>query len=84
MVRKAMENTTSLLTTYDSIAGKSTIYIHQSGASVLSDNSLDDTFNNKVDSDETPSELDALADNAPHRQIDLGDSINQFIDGCVC
>lgn len=79
MVREALENVTSLLTMNESMTGKSTIYIHQSGASVLSDNSKGDTFNDKVYSDERPSELDALADDAPHRRIDVGNSVNKWM-----
>ena len=69
MVRDSLRSKLALLRI---AAGKSTIYIHQSGASVLSDGSSGNTFNKKVYSDEKPSELDALADDAPHRQVDLG------------
>lgn len=53
--------------------GLSTIYLHQSGASCLSD-ARDgvpaDNLNDKVYSDEKPEELDALPESAPHKHID--------------
>lgn len=53
--------------------GLSTIYLHQSGASCLSDarNGVPvDNLNEKVYSDEKPEELDALPATAPHKHID--------------
>ena len=52
--------------------GKRTIYLHQSGASVLSDTSSGNNVNNEVYSDKTAAQIDTLADTAPHRKIDLG------------
>ncbi|OAQ69775.1 NAD dependent epimerase/dehydratase family protein [Pochonia chlamydosporia 170] len=51
--------------------GKKTIYLHQSGASVLSDASPGNNVNDEVFSDKTPAQVDTLADTAPHRKIDL-------------
>lgn len=58
--------------------GKSTIYLHQSGASVLSDGSGGDVLNEHIYSDARPEELDALPNDAPHRSIDIGKSILKF------
>lgn len=54
-----------------STPGKSTIYLHQSGASVLSDGSGGNKLNEHVYSDARPEDIDALPDNAPHRSIDI-------------
>ncbi|KID96023.1 NAD dependent epimerase/dehydratase family protein, partial [Metarhizium majus ARSEF 297] len=51
--------------------GKKSIYLHQSGASVLSDTSPGNNVNNEIYSDKTPSQIDSLSDTAPHRKIDL-------------
>ncbi|KAK2609184.1 hypothetical protein QQS21_002266 [Conoideocrella luteorostrata] len=51
--------------------GKRTIYLHQSGTSVLSDASPGNNINNEVFSDKTAAQIDTVADNAPHRKIDL-------------
>jgi len=52
--------------------GKHTIYLHQSGASVISDHSAGDVGDAKVWSDLTPTEIDQLPESAPHRATDLG------------
>ncbi|KUJ11311.1 NAD(P)-binding protein [Mollisia scopiformis] len=51
--------------------GKETIFIHTSGTSVLDDNALGAFKSTKIYHDDIPSELDSVADDAPHRQIDL-------------
>ncbi|KAF2089273.1 NAD(P)-binding protein [Saccharata proteae CBS 121410] len=51
--------------------GESTIYIHTSGTSVLDDGSKGAFKGEKVYSDERPEEIDALPDDAMHREIDL-------------
>ncbi|QLI67657.1 uncharacterized protein G6M90_00g032670 [Metarhizium brunneum] len=51
--------------------GKKSIYLHQSGASVLSDTSPGNNVNDEIYSDKTPSQIDSLSDTAPHRKIDL-------------
>lgn len=51
--------------------GQSTIFIHTSGTSVLDDNALGAFKSDKVYSDTDPDAINALPDNAPHRQIDL-------------
>ncbi|EPY53056.1 NAD dependent epimerase/dehydratase [Schizosaccharomyces cryophilus OY26] len=48
-----------------------TIYIHTSGASVLSDNSAGAFKSDMVFEDDKPEDIDALPDSAPHRTIDL-------------
>ncbi|KID67021.1 NAD dependent epimerase/dehydratase family protein, partial [Metarhizium hybridum] len=54
-----------------SCIGKKSIYLHQSGASVLSDTSPGNNVNDEIYSDKTPSQIDSLSDTAPHRKIDL-------------
>ncbi|KAI1136267.1 NAD(P)-binding protein [Hypoxylon sp. FL0543] len=51
--------------------GLHTIYIHTSGTSVIGDNAAGQYRSDKVYHDNTPSEVDSVSDNAPHRQIDL-------------
>ncbi|KJK81403.1 hypothetical protein H634G_02661 [Metarhizium anisopliae BRIP 53293] len=51
--------------------GKKSIYLHQSGASVLSDTSTGNNVNDEIYSDKSPSQIDSLSDTAPHRKIDL-------------
>ncbi|KAH6887096.1 NAD dependent epimerase/dehydratase family protein [Thelonectria olida] len=51
--------------------GKHTIYIHTSGTSLLGDNSAGSFLIDKVFNDEEPEAIDALADSAHHRKIDL-------------
>ncbi|KAK0755719.1 hypothetical protein N5P37_011728 [Trichoderma harzianum] len=51
--------------------GKHTIYLHQSGASCLSDQSAGNNPNNEVYSDSTTAQIDTLSPTAPHRKIDL-------------
>lgn len=50
---------------------KSTIYIHTSGTSFLSDDSKSGYMTEAVYHDSNPEELDALPDSASHRLIDL-------------
>jgi nucleoside-diphosphate-sugar epimerase len=52
-------------------AGKSTIYIHTSGASLLGDQSAGEYLSNKIFYDDKPADIDALPDDAPHRMVDL-------------
>ncbi|CAN9404446.1 unnamed protein product [Alternaria sp. RS040] len=52
-------------------AGKSTIYIHTSGASLLGDQSAGEYRSNKIFYDDDPADIDALPDDAPHRMVDL-------------
>ena len=52
-------------------AGKSTIYIHTSGTSVLDDSAKGAYLGDRTYPDDDPTAIDALADNAPHRPIDL-------------
>lgn len=51
--------------------GKKTIYIHTSGASFLSDESMSEFKGQTIYSDLRPEELDARPDSASHRLIDL-------------
>ncbi|KAL3418239.1 hypothetical protein PVAG01_09955 [Phlyctema vagabunda] len=51
--------------------GRKTIYIHTSGASLLSDFSEGSVKNEFVFDDEYPEAIDALKDDAPHRMSDL-------------
>ncbi|CAJ2502949.1 Uu.00g103430.m01.CDS01 [Anthostomella pinea] len=51
--------------------GLSTIYIHTSGTSVLDDGSKGSTKSSRVYHDNVKSEIDSVADSAPHREIDL-------------
>jgi nucleoside-diphosphate-sugar epimerase len=52
-------------------AGKSTIYIHTSGCSAITDGSNGDHVSGMVYEDDKPEQIDSLADDAPHRSIDL-------------
>lgn len=51
--------------------GLSTIYIHTSGTSVLDDGAKGRQKSNKVYHDNKREEVDSVADDAPHREIDL-------------
>ncbi|KAH8656290.1 hypothetical protein BGZ61DRAFT_466976 [Ilyonectria robusta] len=51
--------------------GKSTIYIHTSGCSALTDKSNGDHTSDTVYQDDRPETIDSIADDAPHRAIDL-------------
>lgn len=51
--------------------GKSTIYIHTSGTSVLNDAADGEYEGNKIYHDDKREEIDSVADDAPHRPIDL-------------
>lgn len=51
--------------------GQQTIYIHTSGASLLSDQSAGSFKSDQIFDDEKPEDIDAVPDTAPHRQIDL-------------
>ncbi|KAF2710270.1 NAD(P)-binding protein [Pleomassaria siparia CBS 279.74] len=51
--------------------GKSTIFIHTSGTSVLDDRSHAAFKGDKIYHDNDPDSINALPDDAPHRQIDL-------------
>jgi nucleoside-diphosphate-sugar epimerase len=51
--------------------GLSTIFIHTSGCSFLSDNSNGEYMSNIIYSDKRPDDMDALPDSASHRLIDL-------------
>ncbi|KIW74722.1 hypothetical protein Z517_11492 [Fonsecaea pedrosoi CBS 271.37] len=51
--------------------GKSTIYIHTSGTSVLDDGACGEFKGDKVYHDNNRAEIDSVPDDAPHRQIDL-------------
>jgi nucleoside-diphosphate-sugar epimerase len=52
-------------------AGKSTIYIHTSGCSAITDGSNGDRVSDKIYEDDKPETIDSIADDAPHRSIDL-------------
>lgn len=52
-------------------AGKSSIYIHTSGCSVLTDDSNGEYVSEKIYEDDKPETVDSVADDAPHRAIDL-------------
>jgi nucleoside-diphosphate-sugar epimerase len=52
-------------------AGKSTIYIHTSGASLLGDDSAGEYMGGSIFYDNKPADIDALPDSAPHRMVDL-------------
>ncbi|PVH71334.1 NAD(P)-binding protein [Cadophora sp. DSE1049] len=54
-----------------SAAGKSTIYIHTSGCSEITDQSHGAYKSDKIFEDDMPGAIDALPDSAPHRSIDL-------------
>ncbi len=51
--------------------GKEAIYIHTSGTSVLDDGSHGEFKSDKIYYDNKPEDIDALANDAPHRPIDL-------------
>ncbi|KAF4772187.1 hypothetical protein HAV15_004985 [Penicillium sp. str.  len=51
--------------------GLRTIYIHNSGATLLSDTAEGEYKSDTIYDDELPGEIDALPDSASHRQIDL-------------
>lgn len=51
--------------------GKSTIFIHTSGTSLLSDEAKGDYKGDKIYYDDKPEDIDALPDTASHRKIDL-------------
>jgi nucleoside-diphosphate-sugar epimerase len=51
--------------------GLQTIYIHNSGASLLADTSAGDYKSDTVFDDENPSQIDSLPDTAPNRLVDL-------------
>jgi nucleoside-diphosphate-sugar epimerase len=52
-------------------SGRSTIFIHTSGTSVLDDGSLGAFKSDRIYYDNDPVPIDAVSDNAPHRKIDL-------------
>lgn len=51
--------------------GKSTIFIHTSGTSVLDDGCAGQYASDKIYHDKVRSEVDSVPDDAPHREIDL-------------
>lgn len=51
--------------------GKSTIFIHTSGTSVLDDGANGAFKGDKIYLDDDPDAINTLSDNAPHRQVDL-------------
>lgn len=51
--------------------GHSTIFIHTSGTSVLDDNAKGGRKSDKIYYDTKPEDINALADSAPHRDVDL-------------
>ncbi|KAH7318945.1 hypothetical protein BKA65DRAFT_92718 [Rhexocercosporidium sp. MPI-PUGE-AT-0058] len=51
--------------------GKSTIYIHTSGCSEITDQSHGKYVSKTIYEDDKPEAIDALPDSAPHRKIDL-------------
>ena len=51
--------------------GLQTIYIHNSGASLIADTASGDYKSDTVFDDGNPSQIDSLPDSAPHRLIDL-------------
>ncbi|KAJ4204133.1 hypothetical protein NW759_014970 [Fusarium solani] len=52
-------------------AGKSTIYIHTSGCSAITDGSDGGHASDTIYQDDKPETIDSIADDAPHRAIDL-------------
>ncbi|KAJ4305901.1 hypothetical protein N0V90_001434 [Kalmusia sp. IMI 367209] len=52
-------------------SGKSTIFIHTSGTSVLDDGALGAFKGDKIYYDTDPDDINTVPDTAPHRQIDL-------------
>jgi len=64
----------SALSILDGIAksGRSgQIYIHTSGCSAITDNSQGETISEMIYEDDKPETIDSIADDAPHRSIDL-------------
>ena len=51
--------------------GQDTIYIHTSGTSILNDGAAGRYLGEKIFHDDTAAEIDSVADDAPHREIDL-------------
>lgn len=51
--------------------GKSTIFIHTSGTSVLNDNASGEYEGDRIYHDNKREEIDSVPDDAPHRRIDL-------------
>lgn len=52
-------------------AGKNTIYIHTSGCSAITDKSNGAYASDTIYQDDKPETIDSIADDAPHRAIDL-------------
>jgi nucleoside-diphosphate-sugar epimerase len=52
-------------------AGKNTIYIHTSGCSAITDGSNGDHASDTIYQDDRPEMIDSIADDAPHRAVDL-------------
>ncbi|THY68903.1 NAD(P)-binding protein [Aureobasidium pullulans] len=52
-------------------SGKSSIYIHTSGCSLITDESNGEYASDKIYDDNKPETIDSVADDAPHRSIDL-------------
>lgn len=52
-------------------SGKSSIYIHTSGTSAITDKSGGEYVSENIYEDDKPETVDSIADDAPHRQIDL-------------
>ncbi|TKA65675.1 hypothetical protein B0A49_08155 [Cryomyces minteri] len=52
-------------------SGKDSIYIHTSGCSAITDKSGGKYASEKIYTDDEPETLDSIADDAPHRQVDL-------------
>lgn len=52
-------------------SGKSSIYIHTSGCSAINDNSNSEYASEKIYEDDKPETVDSIADDAPHRSVDL-------------
>ncbi|KAF2229576.1 NAD(P)-binding protein [Viridothelium virens] len=51
--------------------GRNAIFIHTSGTSILDDGANGEYKGDRIYYDNKPEEIDALDDNAPHRQVDL-------------
>ncbi|KFY92638.1 hypothetical protein V500_04112 [Pseudogymnoascus sp. VKM F-4518 (FW-2643)] len=51
--------------------GKSSIYIHTSGCSLITDDSNGEYVSEKIYEDDKPETVNSVADDAPHRSIDL-------------
>lgn len=52
-------------------SGKRSIYIHTSGCSLITDKSNGEYVSEKIYEDDKPETIDSVADDAPHRSIDL-------------